>query len=1134
MCSFLIRDLKQGSVSLLFRFINVLNLDRLIENLKTIWIGRFHLSANTARFERPKASTFQKEKPVPSGNVTGFKQPIVQNQGRPKESYLFILKPSLVFRRLLPVVEQGSLRIVSGLEVLTFSSIKALRPKRRHLGKFKLIVNGKRFFGAVQRKETFVWFSILQRCSWFRSSNMVSSNDKGMVSSGPFNIYNLLDKHTKEVRTTDTSTTIPYPPGFTPATYEIPACNNQNILKQNLIDLPLVRTDSKITGSRQVCGFVELINPLAGRVYFSEFFRKYWTVVGPDFCIAVKWFFDHGDFAIGCNSSFVALIPKVLDPKVVSDYRPISLIGSLYKVVTKILASRLSLVISDLISDVQTAFLPNRQILDGPFIINEILARCKLKKQQAMIFKVDFAKAYDSVRWDYLDDVLISFGFGPKWRSWIRGSLSSGKASILVNGSPTTEFHLYRGLKQGDPLAPFLFLLIMESLHLSFSRAVEAGIFKGYKIDPSTTLSHLFYADDAVFIGEWSHSNLKGIMNILRCFSLLSGMSINIQKSHLLGVGIPDNCVAEAAKSIGCLIMKAPFKYLGILVGDNMSSKKAWDETINKMKKRLSRWKLNTLSVGGRLTLLKSVLGSTPIYNMSIFKVPKSVLNYMESLRRNFFNGFQEGDRKIAWVKWSKVLASKKFGGLGVSSFFALNRALLFKWVWRYLSHDNSLWSRIISALHGLNGHVLSAAFNSTWSSIITEVNSLKVKGVDLISHCKIRVGKGTGTSFWKDLWIGDNLLKLSFPRLFALEENKDISVADKMNTSISSSFRRHVRGGVESQQLDQLSLLLDTVILSNMDDRWFWDLNGDGVFLVKDVRSMLDEAFLPKMEVPTRWIKSIPIKVNVFAWKLYLDRLPTRSNLSRRNVSLPSLACPLCDHVLEDSSHLFFGCSVAKDIQKLICRWWNLDVHPYESYEDWLSWFKSIRLGEFSVKFVRQLIDDSILPKEKVSTRWVTVMPIKINVFAWRVCLDKLSTRLNLSLTGIDISTIVCPLCHAYIESGSHIFFYCSMARHLWRKLMRWWELEGIDLASYDDWLLWINSSRLSKRLKEILKGVCYVMWWLIWRFKNQLLFGATNSRMELLFNNLVQISFNWCSNRCNSKLNCVTWMKNPCTLCL
>nr|GEZ51858.1 RNA-directed DNA polymerase, eukaryota [Tanacetum cinerariifolium] len=184
-----------------------------------------------------------------------------------------------------------------------------------------------------------------------------------------------------------------------------------------------------------------------------EFFRKYWAVVGPDFSIAVEWFFEHGEFAIGCNSSFVALIPKVLDSKVVSDYRPISLIKSLYKVVTKILATQLFLVISDLISDVQTAFLPNRQILDGLFIINEILARCKLKKQQAMIFKVDFAKAYDSIRWDFLDDVLISFGFGSKWRSWIRGSLSLGKASILVNGSPTLEFYFHRGLKQGDPLA---------------------------------------------------------------------------------------------------------------------------------------------------------------------------------------------------------------------------------------------------------------------------------------------------------------------------------------------------------------------------------------------------------------------------------------------------------------------------------------------------------------------------------------------------------------------------------------------------------------------------------------------------------------------------------------------------------
>ncbi|GJW08951.1 RNA-directed DNA polymerase, eukaryota [Tanacetum coccineum] len=500
-----------------------------------------------------------------------------------------------------------------------------------------------------------------------------------------------------------------------------------------------------------------------------EFFRKFWQVVGPDFCTAVEWFLDHAAFPIGCNSSFIALIPKSLEPKFVGDFRPISLIGCVYKVITKILQSRLSLVISDLISDVQTAFLPNRQILDGPFIINELLSRCHHKKQRAMIFKVDFAKAYDSIRWDYLEDVLCSFGFGSKWRSWIRGCLTSSMASILVNGSPTSEFQFHRGLKQGDPLAPYLFILVMESLHLSFSRVIDAGIFTGIRIDPTTMISHLFYADDAVFIGEWSQENLNGIMQMLRCFSLLSGLSINIKKSHILGVGIPSSLVNEAASRLGCSVMKVPFKYLGITVGGNTSLVKSWDDTIYKLKSRLSKWKLKTLSIGG----------------------PSSSLIW--SL---------ENEKKIAWIKWTKVLAPKKHGGLGVSSFYALNRALLFKWMWRFLSRDNSLWFRTILAIHGPYGQGLAAAHPSNWSTIIKEVDVLKAQGIDLISHCKIRIGNGRSTSFWKDLWIGDCRLCDKFPRLYALDVNKECSVTSKMSDSFTSSFRRVIRGGIESTQL--------------------------------------------------------------------------------------------------------------------------------------------------------------------------------------------------------------------------------------------------------------------------------------------------------------------------------------------
>nr|GEW66678.1 RNA-directed DNA polymerase, eukaryota, reverse transcriptase zinc-binding domain protein [Tanacetum cinerariifolium] len=381
------------------------------------------------------------------------------------------------------------------------------------------------------------------------------------------------------------------------------------------------------------------------------------------------------------------------------------------------------------------------------------------------------------------------------------------------------------------------------------------------------------------------------------------------------------------------------------MVGGNSSTIKAWDDTIGKLKARLSNWKLKTLSIGGKLTLLKSVLGSTPIYSMSLYKVPKSVLHSMESIRRNFFNGIQGDERKITWVKWSKVLASKKYGGLGVSSYYAFNRALLFKWVWRFISQDNSLWCRFITSMHGLKLLKLSLFHSSTWNTIIREINVLKSQGVDLISHCKIRVGNSMRTQFWNDTWVGDTQLRYMFPRIYALEVNKVCTVADNLQGSVALSLRRTVRGGVEAHQLDLLQNLIGPAILTNLKDRWVWDLNGEGVFRVKDVHNLLDESFLPKDSTPTRWVKSIPIKINVFVWKVYLDRLPTRLNLIRRGVHVPSLSCPVCNAAYEDMSHLLFSCDLANDVVRLVCRWWNLTWSPLGWYSEWLSWFNSIRL---------------------------------------------------------------------------------------------------------------------------------------------------------------------------------------------
>nr|GEZ58690.1 putative ribonuclease H protein At1g65750 family [Tanacetum cinerariifolium] len=236
-------------------------------------------------------------------------------------------------------------------------------------------------------------------------------------------------------------------------------------------------------------------------------------IMFDDLMIFYRAFFVNGSFSKGYNSSFIALIPKVIDVEFVNDYRPISLIGSVYKFVTKIMANRLAFVIEDIVSDTQSAFVAERQILDGPFILNEVLQWCKRKNKKAMFLK-----------------------------------------------------------------------LILPRLMI---RAANDGLFKGIRLHSTLSLSHLFYADDTLFIGEWSDVNLQGIIYILKCFYLASGLQINISKSQVMGVGVSRSSVEDMAACIGCSIMETKFRYLGVMIGECMSRHKAWDDVVVKLRQRL-------------------------------------------------------------------------------------------------------------------------------------------------------------------------------------------------------------------------------------------------------------------------------------------------------------------------------------------------------------------------------------------------------------------------------------------------------------------------------------------------------------------------------------------------------------------
>ncbi|GJR93607.1 RNA-directed DNA polymerase, eukaryota, reverse transcriptase zinc-binding domain protein [Tanacetum coccineum] len=413
------------------------------------------------------------------------------------------------------------------------------------------------------------------------------------------------------------------------------------------------------------------------------------------------------------------------------------------------------------------------------------------------------------------------------------------------------------------------------------------------------------------------------LLFVLDCFYSASGLRINMSKSKIMGVNVKDEKVKHAASKLGCLTFKSPFLYLGTKVGATMSRVSDWKEVVEKVKSRLSKWKMKALSIGGRLTLLKSVLGSIPIFHMSIFRVPSSVLNMLESIRSHFFNGHELGSNKATWVKWSRVLTAIDHGGLGVSSLYALNRGLMVKWFWRFYSQKTSLWANVIKAIHGEDENVDKAHYiggRTCWTSIVHEVKVLCSQGVNILDCMRLKLGDGENTNFWKDNWCSEGILKDLFPRLYALESCKLVNVCTKLNDpSLVSSFRRHVRGGAEQIQLDNLSDMISSVNLVPIADRWVWNLESSGDFSVSSIRKVIDEKRFPSVCSKTRWVKYVSIKVNVLAWKIKIDGLPTRFNISRRGIDIHSILCPVCDGGVESSEHLFFWCHLSKQIARKV-----------------------------------------------------------------------------------------------------------------------------------------------------------------------------------------------------------------------
>ncbi|KAL6537873.1 hypothetical protein OROHE_012160 [Orobanche hederae] len=559
-------------------------------------------------------------------------------------------------------------------------------------------------------------------------------------------------------------------------------------------------------------------------------------------------------------------------------------------------------VMKNIIGESQSAFVKGRNIMDGIVILNEIIEEAKQRKKR-LFFKVDFAKAYDSVEWDFLLEMLVSMNFPVKWVGWIRECLSSASANVLVNGSPSGEFQLKKGLRQGDPLSPFLFLVVAEGLNLLIGRAVERGILAPVLVGRSQTpTSHLQYADDTILLVEGDEENARVIKAILDLFRDLSGLSVNYDKCAVSDLNLGEDVIQRVVSLFGCRKRGAPARLPRHEGGG-----------------RFVYWgprDVDYLDSIGNSYLPNGVLADAGGDRQEMSYIAKKVPLGEDG----------EGKRKIAWVKWKELCRKKGEGALGFKDLKWFNAACLGKWCWRLLVERDSLWARILRSRYGEGvgligdegGTEYQGAGGGWWRSIVKAVGG--ISGGWFYSRLERVVGNGRSCRFWHERWRGNETLKSRFPRLFHLSCNKDGMVGD-MGSWEGEKWRWDLRwrrqlGGRDDEEEAELMQWLEGVSLNqNTEDGWSWGSGTGRGYSVKKAYDFIaqdndggEEFQEDKKLLKMLWKAKAPLR----------NKLPTKDKLIKR-VHIPEEGrkCPCCAEVDEGLEHLLLRCKQTE-------KWWS------------------------------------------------------------------------------------------------------------------------------------------------------------------------------------------------------------------
>ncbi|XP_059458269.1 uncharacterized protein LOC132187853 [Corylus avellana] len=655
----------------------------------------------------------------------------------------------------------------------------------------------------------------------------------------------------------------------------------------------------------------------------AVFYQHSWGMINKEVCKAVLDFLNNGIFEPSINETFITLIPKIKTPTRITEYRPISLCNVIYKLIAKALANRMKKVLSQVISPNQSAFLPGRLITDNILVAYEALhtmdARLSGRKGY-MALKLDMSKAYDRVEWAFLEAIMVGLGFAEEWVGKVMTCVRTVTYSILINGQPYGKIVPSRGIRQGDPLSPYLFILCAEGLSTLLNKAEQEGQISGFPIARrGTKINHLLFADDSLLFCRASILEWARIQDVLEVYEKASGQQLNRSKTSIF---FSKNTKIEAKTVIlnaaGVISTDRYEKYLGLPALIGRSKVSAFTNITGKIWERINGWKEKFLSQAGKEVLLKAVVQSIPTFTMSVFQLPKTLCKEINAMMAKFWWGHKENDSRIAWMSWHKMGMAKESGGLGFRDLEMFNLALLAKQGWRIMTNPNTLVATILREKYYPHGNFLEAnlgrkpsyAWRSIWNA----------KG--LLNEGLIwRVGNGESIRIWEDRWLPNKGSHKVQSPIHILPRDATVSALLNSDTRWwDTDLVHNVFNEEEAREICGMVVCPNT-----RSDRLVWAGEKNGVFTVRSAYhlakalglreegSCSEDTRLKRVWKGIWKIRGASV-VKTFMWQACNNILPTKEVLHKRKITQDPL-CPIYGLKTETVGHILWSCPSARDV---------------------------------------------------------------------------------------------------------------------------------------------------------------------------------------------------------------------------